>query len=189
MAAAATSAPMPAVQAAALARIARRMARADQPPWLHGEVARRMAARLSLIRRQPRRLIDWGSFNGASQALLREAYPGAEVLRVEDDARLRQRAAAARGPRWWSVLRRGGPSVAVASSAEVSAGQAELLWANMALHQCSDPAALLQRWHQAVAVDGFVMFSTLGPGSLLALARLYARCGWAARGSSPGGAT
>ena len=180
MADATTPGPLPAVHAAALAQIARRMARADQAPWLHGEVARRMAARLSLIRRQPRSLIDWGSFNGASQALLREAYPGAEVLRVETEARLQQRDAAARGPRWWSALRRGGPSVAVASSAEVPPGKAELLWANMALHQCSDPAALLQRWHRAVAVDGFVMFSTLGPGSLIALARLYARCGWPA---------
>ena len=181
MAAAATTGPMPAVQAAALARIARRMARADQPPWLHGEVARRMAARLSLIRRQPRSLIDWGSFNGASQALLREAYPHAEVLRVETDARLQQRETAVRGPRWWSALRRGGgPAVTVAAGAELPAAKADLLWANMALHQCSDPAALLQRWHQAVAVDGFVMFSTLGPGTLLALSRLYARCGWPA---------
>ncbi len=181
MADAVTSAPVPAAQAAALARIACRMARANQAPWLHGEVARRMAERLSLIKRQPRSLIDWDSFNGASQALLRDAYPGAEVLRVEAGVRLAPpRAAAARGARWRSLLRRAGPQVAVVSASEVPDGQAELLWANMVLHLCADPAAMLQRWQRALAVDGFVMFSTLGPGSLGALSRLYARCGWPA---------
>ena len=36
----------------------------------------------------------------------------------------------------------------------------------------------MQQWHRALAVDGFVMFSTLGPGSLTALSRIYVRCGW-----------
>ena len=58
------------------------------------------------------------------------------------------------------------------------AGSAGLLWANMMLHGVADPAAQLQLWHRALAVDGFVMFSTLGPGSLQGLRALYARQGW-----------
>ena len=34
------------------------------------------------------------------------------------------------------------------------------------------------RWHRAMAVDGFVMFSTLGPGTLAGLRALYAAQGW-----------
>ena len=33
-------------------------------------------------------------------------------------------------------------------------------------------------WHRALAVDGFLMFSTLGPGSLEGLRGLYAARGW-----------
>jgi malonyl-CoA O-methyltransferase len=62
----------------------------------------------------------------------------------------------------------------------VPAGEAELLWSNMMLHLVSDPVALMQQWQRALAVDGFLMFSTLGPGSLQGLRRVYARLGWPA---------
>ena len=79
------------MQPEALAHIARRLGRAAEAPWLHAEVARRMAERLGLIRLQPRSLIDWWSFNGAAQALLQQAYPRARVLRVEADDAVLQR--------------------------------------------------------------------------------------------------
>ena len=41
-------------------------------------------------------------------------------------------------------------------------------------------AALFERWQRALAVDGFVMFSCLGPGTLRELRALYARLGWRA---------
>jgi len=66
------------------------------------------------------------------------------------------------------------------SPEQVSASQAELLWANMMLHLVADPAALLKQWHRALAVDGFLMFSTLGPGSLQGLRQTYSRLGWPA---------
>lgn len=155
------------------------MATADQPPWLHAEVARRMAERLSLIRRQPRALVDWGSFNGASLALLRAAYPAARIVCVETDAQRLQRTGDAAARRWWRRLRPKTAAVpAVVPPQHLPRGQAELLWANMALHRAGDPAALLRRWHEALAVDGFLMFSTLGPGSLPQLRGLYARLGW-----------
>ena len=54
----------------------------------------------------------------------------------------------------------------------------QLLWANMLLHHFEQPAALFLQWHRALAVDGVLMFSTLGPGSLGALRGLYRRQGW-----------
>ena len=53
-----------------------------------------------------------------------------------------------------------------------------MLWANMALHTSDDPSALLQKWHQLLAVDGFLMFSCLGPDTLRELALLYQSQGW-----------
>jgi malonyl-CoA O-methyltransferase len=39
---------------------------------------------------------------------------------------------------------------------------------------------LIARWHRLLAVDGFVMFSCLGPGTLRELRGLYAQQGWPA---------
>jgi malonyl-CoA O-methyltransferase len=53
-----------------------------------------------------------------------------------------------------------------------------MLWANMALHTADNPQALLQKWHQLLAVDGFLMFSCLGPDTLRELNQVYESKGW-----------
>ncbi|MES2958031.1 MAG: methyltransferase domain-containing protein [Pseudomonadota bacterium] len=155
----------------ALKRLRDRQARAGAAPWLHAEVARRMAERLPVIRLQPETVIDWWAHAGASQAVLAQAYPKARVLRVETSAPAQESAP------WWSVRhwRRGAP-VIDASALPPNAGQ--LLWANMMLHAVPDPAALMQHWRRALAVDGFLMFSTLGPDTLAVLRALYRDAGW-----------
>ena len=45
-----------------------------------------------------------------------------------------------------------------------------------------EDAALLQQWHQALAVDGFVMFSCLGPDTVKEMRALYQQLGWPAAG-------
>ncbi|MBE0546273.1 MAG: biotin synthase, partial [Rubrivivax sp.] len=62
--------------------------------------------------------------------------------------------------------------------AELGAGQGQLLWSNMGLHGAVDPQAVMKAWHRALEVDGFLMFSTLGPGSLQGLRELYAAMAW-----------
>ena len=171
------------VDAVALARVLRRLNRNATAPWLHAEVARRMAERLSLIRMKPARVIDWGAFLGASQAALAQAYPQARIIAVEADRQQRDAGAAARAAgrgRWWSALHRAPAGPTVLLETEVAAGQAELVWANMALHGVVDPQALMRQWQRALVVDGFLMFSTLGPGTLAQLRALYAEQQWPA---------
>jgi malonyl-CoA O-methyltransferase len=60
----------------------------------------------------------------------------------------------------------------------VPAGQAQLVWSNMSLHWAQDAPTLMREWQRALAVDGFLMFTTLGPGTLVALADLYRARGW-----------
>ena len=165
---------------AALSRILRRLNAADTPPWLHGEVARRMAERLPVIRLQPQRVIDWGAFLGASRSALARAYPNAEVLALEPDATRRQATAATLAQPWWSPRRWAGGGPWVVDADEPAAGSAQLVWANMHLHAVANPQRLMAQWHRAIAIDGFLMFSTLGPGSLTALTALYADQGWPA---------
>ncbi|MDP1651051.1 MAG: biotin synthase [Rubrivivax sp.] len=162
----------------ALARVQQRLQRADSAPWLHGEVARRMAERLPIIKLQPARVIDWGAFLGASRAVLAAAYPRARLLAVEPDAWRRDATAAALEPPWWSPRRWTTATPAVVAEAELGAGQGQLLWSNMGLHGAVDPQAVMKAWHRALEVDGFLMFSTLGPGSLQGLRALYAAMAW-----------
>lgn len=162
------------VDAVALAQQQRRLNRSNDPPWLHAEVARRMAERLPAIRLQPQRVIDWNAHLGASQSLLRERYPGAVWQPVESDL---QRLMPQRRP-WWSAARWSSAARDPLPAGRVEPGAAELLWANMALHFEAEPQALLARWQHAIAVDGFLMFSTLGPGTLAPLGALYRDAGW-----------
>jgi malonyl-CoA O-methyltransferase len=164
--------------AAALAHVQRRLNRAATPPWLHGEVARRMSERLPIVKLQPASVIDWGSFVGGSSAWLRAAYPQARLTAVEPDAARRDATAAALALPWWSPARWSGKASLAVTPAEVGVGQGQLLWANMGLHGVIDPQAEMQQWHRALAVDGFLMFATLGPGTLGGLRALYATQAW-----------
>jgi malonyl-CoA O-methyltransferase len=53
-----------------------------------------------------------------------------------------------------------------------------MLWANMALHETADPLALLADWHRLLAVDGFLMFSCLGPDTAREVRALYEALSW-----------
>ena len=155
------------------------MARAPEPPWLHREVARRMSERLAPMRSRPARVLDWWAGVGGGAAALRERYPKAEIVPVEADANwLDRRVASARNP-WWPFGAR--PVAAHAASEDDAAlGRAQLVWANMMLHGVVDPPALFARWQRLLDVDGMVVLSCLGPGTLRELRDLYATAGWAA---------
>jgi malonyl-CoA O-methyltransferase len=168
------SAPRP-VDMVALARVQQRLLRATEPPWLHGEVARRMAERLSVIRLQPAQVVDWGSFLGASRAHLAQAYPQARMVAVEQDSSRCRATSAQLKQRWWNPWK---AAVEVMTPDQLAPGQAQLLWSNMGLQGVLDPAETMSAWQQTLGVDGFLMFSTLGPGSLRQLAALYAREAW-----------
>jgi malonyl-CoA O-methyltransferase len=161
---------------AALARTAARLYAAPRAPWLHEEAARRMAERLPLVRRQPDLLLDWSGPLGGSAELLKTAYPKAQrhTIGIADAP---VAAPAARAPRrWpWPARKSGAPLLA---EGEVPAGAAQLVWSNMLLQAIADPRPLLARWHEALAVDGFLMFATLGPGSLPELRAIYRAERW-----------
>lgn len=145
-----------------------------ESPWLHEEVARRMLERLSWIKRKPQNWTDWEPLRGgqeAHEALLRDCGPRGVVLE-----RLPHRQLAARlrwQPSWWQPKR----WLKDAALQPVPASQ-DMVWANMALHLEAQPQALIERWHQLLKVDGFVMFSCLGPDSALELRQLYQELGW-----------
>lgn len=162
----------------AVAAALRRLGRTGQVPWLHGEVAGRMAQRLDLIRLKPSLILEWWGHCGGSSSALQQACPQARRVVVEPSPSLVQRSVQAERRPWWSARRWGGGSAEVLiESAPLPIGT-ELVWANMMLHAVDDPPVLFNRWHQALRVDGFLMFSCLGPGTLRELRAVYDRLGW-----------
>lgn len=152
-------------------------------PWLHEEVGQRMQDRLQWIKRAPQAWADWEPVRGglAAHASVAQRYPRSRVHVVEPEP---ARAAVARerlGPQGWRRLlpralgeARGGEM----QFGPLPAGSVELLWANMHLHAVADPEAQLRTWCDALAVDGFLMFSCLGPDTVKELRTLYAALGW-----------
>jgi len=173
-----TPAPTPATDARALAHLLGRQARAEAAPWLHQEVARRMAERLPVIRQAPQQWLDWWAFTGAGADVVQAVWPQARRQVVEPTEALAQRSRAALQAPWWALgRRRAAAAQPVWREADVPAGQAQMLWSNLVLHTSPDAAATLADWHRALAVDGFVMFSTFGPDTLRELRAVYAELG------------
>ena len=135
-----------------------------------------MQDRLQWMRHSPDTWLDWWPLNGGLQthALVRARYPQSRAYLHERDAsRHTQAVRALQGP-WWQRM---GGRDRLQTQAPPSRG-VDMLWANMALHLVAEPMALLQQWQQALAVDGFVMFSCLGPDTLREIQALYAHRGW-----------
>lgn len=145
-------------------------------PWLHEEVARRMEERLQWIRLQPRAWGHWEPVRGGLEAhgLLARRYPDAACFVAEPLAGREVLASKSIAKPWWMRWKGG----AVQVGAGFPEGGLQMLWANMALHTAADPQALIAQWHRALAVDGFLMFSCLGPDTLKELRALYQALGW-----------
>ena len=143
--------------------------------WLHEEVARRMEDRLQWIVKPPERWAHWEPLRGGleAHALLGKRYPKSACFVLEEAPQ----ASSARKhlvPAWWSPARWTAPG----AQFEVPAQPVHMVWANMALHMAPDPQALIAHWHSLLEVDGFLMFSCLGPDTLRQLRGVYAAKGW-----------
>jgi malonyl-CoA O-methyltransferase len=162
-------------------RAAQRWAALSQreSPWLHEEVARRMQERLDWIKQQPQSWLHWEPGRGGlqAQALLTRRYPDAVCYSLQSIPGQAQPAIEKIANHWWQPARWFGGA---GREQALPAAGVQMLWANMLLHMAADPQALIARWHQALAVDGFLMFSCLGPDTLRELRALYRTLGWPA---------
>jgi malonyl-CoA O-methyltransferase len=146
-------------------------------PWLHEEVARRMEERLTFIRMQPRSWVCWNPLRAGLNVLtlLRKRYPQAiGHLYADRVAEVDWVQSSNRAP-WWKPA---SWFQAQLKTLPLKSHSIDMVWANMLLHQAADPETLLAEWHRVLAVDGFLMFSCLGPDTLQELRAVYAQKGW-----------
>ena len=136
-----------------------------------------MQDRLQWIKLKPDAWAHWGPVRGglAAHAQLVKKYPDsicflAEVQQLRSSIAIKNIAKP-----WWR------PDQWLSSAPRFEMpppGSVDMLWANMALHESADPQALLGQWHQALKVDGFLMFSCLGPDTARELRAIYTELGW-----------
>jgi malonyl-CoA O-methyltransferase len=138
-----------------------------------------MQQRLDWIKLQPQSWAHWEPVRGGLQAhaALAQRYPSATCFVAEFEADKADCAANAIARPWWHPSRWAARPTRFEAPAD---GTVQMLWSNMALHMTADPQALMAEWHRALAVDGFLMFSCLGPDSLQELRGLYQAMGWPA---------
>ena len=152
-----------------------RFAAQSPAAWLHDEVAKRMAQRLVLMRSQPTHWAHWQPSLGgwSSQAIVSQQYPQARCTVVESEGLLLSQARQNLTPPWWSRWRNRLPNFALSLDQP-----AQMVWGNMGLHMQARPQALMAQWHGALAPEGFVMFSCLGPDTLRSLKGIYSQQAW-----------
>ena len=165
-------------------------------PWLHEEVASRMVERLQWINLQPKAWVHWDAVRGGQRAhaALLEKYPNstcflpvagefitlnaikniAKTVTTNTVQTSAQNTSLKLSERV-SNLFKSKPKVHHTMPAD---GAVDMVWANMHLHNALDPQTLIAQWHKALATDGFLMFSCLGPDTLQELRRMYALLGW-----------
>jgi len=123
-----------------------------------------MLERLDYVKIAPRRILDAGS--GPPQRALGKRYRGAAVIALDVSLAMLR----ASRPRF-GFFRGSAPMPVCGDLARIPlAGAAvDLAWSNMALHWVADPLLAFKELHRALAVDGLLMFSTLGPDTLAEL--------------------
>ena len=153
-----------------------RRAPLDQAQFLYGEIAQRMLQRLSYIKIQPTTILDAGC--GAAHCLepLRARYPGLDYIGLDNCQNLldvaQQRYLSK--PSLWQKLRNK-PTQPInfinADLAEsgLDAESIDLIWSNMAVHWHDKPHTVIAEWRRLLKPQSLVMFSSLGPGSLVEL--------------------
>jgi malonyl-CoA O-methyltransferase len=166
--------PLPPLDPVAAQHVSAKMSR-QGPPWLHNEVAKRMVDRLPLIRQPVKHWAHWEPQTGglASQTFIESLYPQAQSTVIQPSASGHAWATQALKFPWWR--RWLGPQRRFA----MQVGEpADMLWSNMGLHLQAQPQRWMQQWASSLNDQGFVMFSCLGPDSLVELRQVHADMGW-----------
>ena len=118
-------------------------------------------ARLDLVRLAPQSILDLGCGPGVAGRALLKRYRGAQVTGVDfAPAMLRE---ARRRRRWFSAQRF---VCADAQALPLAADSVDLVFSNLTVQWCNDPAAVLAEAWRVLRPGGLFMFTSLGPDTL-----------------------
>lgn len=142
----------------------------DVSAKLEAEIAARMLERLDYLKLVPERLLDAGCGPGRDIRMLVRRYPKAQVIGLDFSLAM-LRSARARSGWFASFFERRGRRMVCADLAALplAQGSIDLVWSNLALHWLREPAQGLVEFRRVLRPGGLVMFTLLGPDTLLEL--------------------
>lgn len=135
----------------------------DAHDFLHREIRGRLLDRLQAIRIEPTVVVDLGAGTGAALDGLETRFPGASILPIDLTQAMLSAGPAARRA-----------ICADAARLPLPDQSTDVIFSNLMLQHCPDPAAVLVEARRVLRSPGLIMFSTLGPNSLLELGRAWA---------------
>lgn len=142
----------------------------DRHADLQRTVAQRLLERLEFMRVSPRVVLDLGSGTGQAGRALSRRYPGAVVVELDIAADMLR---AAR-PRWLRGLSRRAWLCADAQRLPLREASVDMVFSSLMLQWCNDRDSVLAEACRVLRPGGLLMFSTLGPDTLLELRQSWA---------------
>jgi len=136
----------------------------DAAAALQNEVGNRLVERLDLIRMQPRRILDLGAGTGVFARVLGKRYRKALVIALDIAPAMLQHARRRGG--WWQR------PLCVCGDAEslpFRDDSFDFIFSNLMLQWCIDLPAALAELRRVLAPGGLLLFTTLGPDTLIEL--------------------
>lgn len=141
----------------------------DAAAVLQREVQGRLLERLDVVRLRPAVVLDAGAGTGEGSRLLSRKYRKARVVALDIAAPMVHRAARRRP--WFGKMH------CVCADAErlpLADASVDLVFSNLMLQWCDDPAVAFAEFHRVLAPEGLLMFTSFGPDTLKEL-----RAAWA----------
>lgn len=141
----------------------------DEAAFLHREIALRLLERLSLIKLQPKTIVDVGCGTGALTVELMKKYRKARVIGLERTPAMVVKARK-RAP-WLRVLH---GAVAEPEALPLPSASCDFILSHFALPWCLDLDRVFAEFRRVLKPGGALLFSTLGPDTLIELRHSWA---------------
>jgi len=136
----------------------------DSAAVLHAEARDRMLERLALFRLMPECVLDVGAATGAGSAALTALYPDARIIALDSSPPMAVQA------------QQSAPEAAVllgdAHELPLQTNSVDLIFANLLLPWV-EPDRVFAEFARVLRGEGLVMFTTLGPDTLVELRRAW----------------
>jgi len=142
----------------------------DAAATLQRAVREELFERLQYFRLEPRCVVDLGTGTGEAAVMLRRRYAASQVIAVDlAPGMLRE---AGRRMRFW---RRFSRVCADAHRLPLASARVDLVFCNLMLQWCDEPAAVFAEMRRVLRPGGLLMFSTFGPDTLRELRSAWSK--------------
>lgn len=141
----------------------------EKAAQVQNAIGEQLFSRLSLLKIQPKYILDIGCGSGLFTQKLKEFYPKAHIIGLDLAHAMLKESKAKQG--WfkkWGTINADMHKLPFANN------QFDLIFSNQALHWSDDMQSLLLEIYRVMAKDACLMFSTLGPDTFKELRQAFA---------------